>query len=140
MKTIQEAVRAYLQEQTGVTTVADRTRVRGVYPLLAVAVQEAGTVLICGGRQAEHTYQVTVTAVSDRERDEGTALLSSLVPHLLRGIPLEASGTLRSLHPLDIRTEEERLTFSLELCVPVPPAETAAAPATEPMNTLHFEI
>jgi len=140
VKIIQEAVRAYLQEQAGVKTVSDRTRIRGEYPLLAVSVQENGTVLLCGGQQAEHSYQVTVTAVSDRERDGNMALLSSLVPPLLRGIPLELAGTPRNLHPLNIRTEEECLTFSLELCVPVPPAETAVPPATDRMNILHFEI
>lgn len=140
MKTIQEAVRAYLQAESDVRAVSDRTRVCGEYPLLAVAIQEAGTVLVGGGALAEHTYQVTVTAVSDRDRDGSTALLSSLVPPLLRGIPLEAPGGLRHLHPLNICTEADRLTFSLELCVPVPPAATASEPATEHMSTLHFEI
>lgn len=57
----------------------------GEYPLLAVSVREDGTVLVDGGRQAEHTYRVTVSAASDRERDGNTALLSSLTPVLLRG-------------------------------------------------------
>ena len=44
MKAIQDSVAAYLQACTGVRTVADRTRARGEYPLLAVSVREDGTV------------------------------------------------------------------------------------------------
>lgn len=136
MKAIQDAVTAYLQKATGVRTVADRTRVAGEYPLLAVAVREDGTVLVDGGRQAEHTYRVTVTAASDRNRDGNTALLASLVPHLLRGVPMGD----RVLHPLDVKTEGEELTFSLELCVPVPQPEK---PGMEPpgiMETLNLGV
>ena len=136
MKAIQDAVTAYLQERTGVRTVADRTRVAGEYPLLAVAVREDGTVLVDGGRQAEHTYRVTVTAASDRNRDGNTALLLSLAPQLLRGVPMED----RVLHPLDVKTEGEELTFSLELCVPLPEPEK---PGTEPpgiMETLNLGV
>lgn len=140
MKAIQDAVTAYLQKATGVRAVADRTRAAGVYPLLAVAVREDGTVLVDGGRQAEHTYRVTVTAASDRNRDENTALLSSLVPCLLRGVPMETAGGRRTLHPLDIKTEGEELTFSLELCVPVPPDDSAGEAATEKMGTLNFSV
>ena len=136
MKAIQDAVTAYLHKVTGVRTVADRTRVTGEYPLLAVAVREDGTVLVDGGRQAEHTYRVTVTACSDRNRDGNTALLASLAPHLLRGVPMGD----RVLHPLDVKTEGEELTFSLELCVPLPVPEK---PGTEPpgvMENLHLGV
>ena len=136
MKAIQDAVTAYLNKVTGVRTVADRTRVAGEYPLLAVAVREDGTVLVDGGRQAEHTYRVTVTAASDRNRDGNTALLSSLTPCLLRGVPMGD----RVLHPLDVKTEGEELTFSLELCVPLPEPEK---PGTEPpgvMENLHLGV
>ena len=140
MKAIQDAVRAYLQKATGVRTVADRTRAAGVYPLLAVAVREDGTVLVDGGRQAEHTDRVTVTAADHRDRDGNTALLSSLVPCLLRGVPMETAGGSRTLHPLDVRTEGGELTFSLELCVPVPPDESSGEAATETMKTLNFGV
>lgn len=136
MKAIQDAVTAYLQERTGVRTVADKTRAAGEYPLLSVAVREDGTVLVDGGRQAEHTYRVTVTACSDRNRDGNTALLASLVPHLLRGVPMGD----RVLHPLDVKTEGEELTFSLELCVPLSEPEK---PGTEPpgvMENLHLGV
>lgn len=136
MKAIQDAVRLYLQKTTGVRAVADRTRVAGEYPLLAVAVREDGTVLVDGGRQAEHTYRVTVTAASDRNRDGNTALLASLAPCLLRGVPMGD----RVLHPLDVKIEGEELTFSLELCVPLPEAER---PGTEPpgvMENLHLGV
>ena len=140
MKAIQDAVRLYLQKATGIRTVADKTRVAGEYPLLAVAVREDGTVLVDGGRQAEHTYRVTVTACSDRNRDGNTALLASLVPHLLRGVPMETEDGGRTLHPLDVKTEGEELTFSLELCVPLPEPEE---PGTEPpgiMQTLNLGV
>ena len=136
MKAIQDAVRLYLQKTTGVRAVADRTRVAGEYPLLAVAVREDGTVLVDGGRQAEHTYRVTVTAASDRNRDGNTALLASLAPCLLRGVPMGD----RVLHPLDVKIEGEELTFSLEQCVPLPAAER---PGTEPpgvMENLHLGV
>ena len=136
MKAIQDAVTAYLEQATGVRTVADRTRVAGEYPLLAVAVREDGTVLVDGGRQAEHTYLVTVTACSDRNRDGNTGLLASLVPYLLRGVPMGD----RVLHPLDVKTEGEELTFSLELCVPVPPDESAGEAADAYMETLHLGV
>lgn len=136
MKAIQDAVTAYLEKATGIRAVADRTRVPGVYPLLAVAVREDGTVLVDGGRQAEHTYRVAVTACSDRNRDGNTALLASLPPVLLRGVPMGE----RTLHPLDIKTEGEALTFSLVLCVPVPPAEKPGQTEPGVMETLRLGI
>lgn len=140
MKAIQDAVTAYLQERTGVRTVADRTRVAGEYPLLAVAVREDGTVLVDGGRQAEHTYRVTVTACSDRNRDGNTALLASLAPYLLRGVPMETEDGSRTLHPLDVKTEGEELTFSLELCVPLPEPEKPGMEPPGVMETLNFGV
>lgn len=136
MKAIQDAVTAYLETATGIRTVADRIRAPGVYPLLAVAVREDGTVLIDGGRQAEHTYRVTVTAASDRNRDGNTALLAALPPVLLRGVPMGA----RTLHPLDIKTEGEELTFSLVLYVPVPPAQKPGQTEPGVMETLRLGI
>ena len=133
MKAIQDAVRLYLERAKGVRAVADRTRV-------AVAVREDGTVLVDGGRQAEHTYRVTVTACSDRNRDGNTALLSALTPCLLRGVPMETAGGSRVLHPLDVRTEGEELTFSLELCVPVPPDDSFSEAADAYMETLNFSV
>lgn len=140
MKDIQEAVRIYLEAVSGVKTVCDRTCVQGVYPLLAVAIQENGTVLVAGGRQAEHSYQVTVTAVSDRDREGTTALLAALVVPLLRGVPAKKDGEKRILHPLNIRTEGEELVFSLEVCVPVPPLQDAPVGASGRMETLYLGI
>lgn len=140
MKAIQDAVTAYLQKATGVRTVADRTRVAGEYPLLAVAVREDGTVLVDGGRQAEHTYRVTVTACSDRNRDGNTALLASLPPHLLRGVPMETENGSRTLHPLDVKTEGEELTFSLELCVALPEPEKPGMEPPGVMENLHLGV
>ena len=136
---MESAVAAYLHDAAKTTAVAERTRAAGVYPLLAVSVREDGTVLVDGGRQAEHTYRVTVTAASDRHREGATALLSGLVPALLRGVPMETEGTERVLHPLNIRTEGDQLTFDVELCVPLP--ETAK-PGGEIgiMRTLNFGL
>ena len=117
---MESAVAAYLNGAAKATAVAERTRAAGVYPLLAVSVREEGTVLVDGGRQAEHIYRVTVTAASDRHREGATALLSGLVPALLRGVPMETDGAERVLHPLNIRTEGDQLTFEVELCVPLP--------------------
>lgn len=140
MKAIQDAVTAYLEQAAGVRAVADRTRAAGTYPLLAVAIREDGAVLLDGGRQAEHTYRVSVTAVSDRNRDGNTALLAALPLLLLRGVPMETEGGPRTLHPLDIKTEGEELTFSLALCVPVPPAEKPGQTEPGMMETLHMGI
>ena len=137
---IQEAVRAYLEQAVDIPTVSDRTRVRGEYPLLAVEVQEKGSVLISGGHLAEHDYQVSVHALSDRDREHAGALLSALMPHLLRGIPMMQEGAQRTLHPLHITTEEDSLTFSLEVCVPVPPLSTDTPEAAHSMETLHFSV
>ena len=46
----------------------------------------------------------------------------------------------RVLHPLDVKTEGEELTFSLELCVPVPPEDSSGEAATEHMGTLHLGV
>lgn len=139
MKQIQEAVVAYLELAGGMRAVCDRSQVTE-YPMLAVALQEQGTVLIDGGRQAEHRYLVTVTAVSDRRRAGNTALLSDLSIMLLRGIPALLDGQARTLHPLDIHTEGEDLTFSLAVCMPVPPLSHSAPEATETMQALHLGL
>ena len=135
MKQIQEAVTAYLELASGVRAVCDRSQVTE-YPMLAVALQEQGTVLIDGGKQAEHRYLVTVTAVSDRRRRENTAMLSQLSVLLLRGIPAVLNKQARTLHPLDIHTEGEELTFSLVICMPVPPVSYDGQEATETMQAL----
>ena len=140
MKVIQEAMRTYLEEATGIRTVAGHTHVRGEYPLLAVDVKEDSTLLLAGGKLAEHTYQVTVTAAGDRERNGSTALLSGLTAPLLRGIPMEQDGEMRMLHPLHITAEGDTLSFSLEVCVPVPPLSHSAPEATDTMETLHLGV
>ena len=140
MRSIQEAIAAYLQDATGIPTVCDRTEAAGVYPLLAVSIRGDGTVLIAGGRQAEHTYQVTVTAASDRDRAENTTLLSDLPVWLLRGIPAVLEGEGRILHPLGIATEGDELTFSLTVCLCVPPLANSGAGSGQPMQKLHLEL
>ena len=137
MKSIQEAVCACLEARSGVPAVKDRSLCR-VYPMLAVSVRENGTVLLDGGRQAEHSYQVTVTAVSDQDREENTALLSALVPLLLQGVPLESED--RVLHPLDIRTEGGELTFTIVLCRCLPNKNAAPGDGPGRMETLHIGL
>lgn len=87
-------------------------------------------------RQAEHTYRVTVSAASDREREVNTALLSSLTPVLLRGVPMGE----RTLHPLELKTEGETLTFTVELCVPLPQPEKPGMEPPGRMATLNLDI
>lgn len=140
MRELQKAVAACLQERSGVKTVCGRSRVRGEYPLLAVSVRAEGTTLLDGGRQAQHRYRVTVTAASDRDREENTALLAALPPLLLRGVPAVREGVGRTLHPLDIQTEGESLSFALELCVPVPPETERGQTGAELMKTLHLGL
>lgn len=140
MKEIQAAVAAYLQEQTGVRAVEERSRAAG-YPLLAVTAREDGTVLLDGGRQAEHTYTLTVTAASDRERDAASALLSQVTAALLRGVPFAPGegGAGRVLHPTDIRTEGDTLTCAVSVCRLLPrtaPGETMP----ELMETIHMAV
>lgn len=122
MKTMQTAVAQYLQQATGIRAVQERSKAAG-YPVLTVSAEETGAVLLAGGAQCEHSYQITVHAVSDRERDGKTQLLSRLISALTHGIPM---GT-RVLHPLDIKTQGDALTFAVTLCVAVPPKDGTAA-------------
>lgn len=139
MNRIQEAVAACLQERTGIRTVCGRSHLHA-YPMLAVEAAESGTVLLDGGRQAEHRYTVTVTAAADRTREHNGDLLASLTPLLLGGIPMTCDGEKRVLHPLNCETDGETLTFSLTLCVAVPPLPDSRPPADHTMGTLHLGL
>lgn len=142
MNHIAEAVRAYLQEETGVHAVCEGAKHTGEYPLIAVNIAENGTVLTSGGKLCEHDYAVCVKCAVNRERTGETAALAALVPVLLRGIPMtlmESEKTVkRVLSPLGIRTEGDELSFHLKLSVPVPPKGGGAADADR-MQTLHFD-
>lgn len=136
MKEIQRAVAECLRQRTGLRVAEDRSHCRE-YPMLAVSVRSGGTVVIDGGRQAERSYLVEVTAVSGRDREENTALLSGLVPLLLAGIPMGE----RTLHPLDVKAGGEELAFSLTLCVPLPRrAKPNAGTELGMMERLHFDV
>lgn len=135
MKDIQAAVAAYLEQAVGVPAVEERSRCRGNYPMLAVTVRENGTVLLAGGRLAEHEYLAEVTAASDREREEASLLLDAVTAALLRGVPMGE----RVLHPLDIKTEGDKLTFALAVCRVVPQSESGETPA-ELMESIHVEV
>lgn len=140
MNDIQAAVAAYLQEKTGVRAVEERSRAAG-YPLLAVTAREDGTVLLDGGRQVEHTYTVTVTAASDRERDAASALLSRVTAALLRGVPFAPGegGEGRVLHPTGIRTEGDTLTCAVSVCRLLPRTAPGETPP-ELMETIHMAV
>lgn len=140
MKDIQAAVTTYLQETTGVQAVEKRSRASG-YPLLAVTVREDGTVVLDGGRQVEHTYAVTVTAASDREREEADSLLSRVTAALLRGVPFAPSegGEVRVLHPTDIRTEGDTLTCTVSICRLLPRTVPGETPP-ELMENIHMAV
>ena len=79
---------------------------------------------------------MTVSAASDREREGNTTLLSSLTPILLRGVPMGE----RTLHPLELKTEGETLTFTVELCVPLPQPEKPGMEPPGRMATLNLDI
>lgn len=139
MKDIQNAVAVYLQAETDIRAVADRTRCRE-YPVLAVAVEQNGAVLLHGGKLADCAYTVRVTAISDRERSGETQLISALCAPLLRGIPAVLDGQQRTLHPLCIRTEGEEVRFDLSICRPVPAPQGGEAGAEDTMETLHVSM
>ena len=109
MKSVESAVTAYLQAAASVPAVAERSRAAGVYPLLAVSVREGGTVLVDGGRQAEHTYHATVTAASDRHR-EGAGALLSVTPSALAICATVCSTIFRA-----VCSVSERCSVSLPL-------------------------
>lgn len=140
MKDIQAAVTAYLQEKTGVRAVEKRSRASG-YPLLTVTAREDGTVVLDGGRQAEHTYALTVTAASDREREEASALLTRVTAALLRGVPFVhgEGGEERVLHPTDIRTQGDTLTCTISICRLLPRTEPGQTPP-DVMETIHMAV
>lgn len=140
MNDIQAAVAAYLQEKTGVRTVENRSRAAG-YPLLTVTVREDGTVVLDGGRQAEHAYAVTVTAASDREREEADCLLSRVTAALLRGVPFPSAGggEERVLHPTDIRTQGDTLTCAISICRLLP-RTVSGETMPEVMESIHVAV
>lgn len=135
MREIQEAVRAHLEKAAAAKAVNRRAAYR-TYPLLAVDVREDGTVLVDGGRQAEHSYLVTVTAAADRERKGNTALLSALTPVLLQGVPMGE----RVLHPLHIKTAGDALSFSVTLCVSLPERRLPGEAEAGTMERLHLSV
>lgn len=140
MNEIQSAVAAYLQEKTGVRAVEQRSRASG-YPLLAVTARENGTVVLDGGRQVEHAYAVTVTAASDREREEADSLLAQVTAALLRGVPFAPGegGGDRVLHPTDIRTEGDTLTCAVSICRLLPRTVPGETPP-ELMENIHMAL
>lgn len=141
MNHIAEAVRAYLQSETLVQAVCEGAKHAGGYPLLVVNIAENGTLLTSGGKLCEHDYALRVRYAVNRERTGETAALASLVPVLLRGVPMVlASGgktVSRVLSPQDIKTEGDELSFHLKLSVPVPPRSGEVD--AEPMQTLHLD-
>ena len=146
MHHIQEAVRAYLQAESGIRTVCAPDRCAGHYPVLAVSICQEDAVLISGGQQALCGFLLTVTAADARERQGHTALLTSLMPILLRGIPMtvqpEQSGggrVQRILSPRQVRAEGDKVSFRLELCLPVPPKKDGGAGAEQRMEQLHLK-
>ena len=137
MTAIQQAVAACLQERTGIRTVCGRSKL-AEYPMLAVSVSEKGTVLVDGGRQAEKTFAVTVTAEADRAGDGNGALLAAVAQALPGGIPMTCGGEKRVLHPLKCETEGNVLTFTVTVCLPV--EEQAPSQPTPAMLTLHVAL
>jgi hypothetical protein len=139
MKDIQTAVTQWLQLKTGARSVSGHAKA-AAYPVLTVEVQETGSMLLCGGRQCERTYGVTVHAASDRMREGKNDLLDKVSAALIGGVPVETEdGETRILHPLDIKTEGDALTFSLTFCT-LTPARTNMEGAAGLMKTLKIHI
>ena len=137
MKDIQQAVADFLTAQTHVRTVCGRSKL-AEYPMLAVAVEETDTVLVDGGRQAETTFAVTVTAKADRTGEETTTLLTSVARALPGGIPMTRDGEKRVLHPFKCETKGETLAFTVAVCLPIPDRSHPQDPGI--MRELHFTI
>ena len=55
--------------------------------------------------------------------------MSGLAPAPLRGVPM-GEDRARRPHPMNVQTEWDKLTFGVELCVPLP---EAAKPGSEPV-------
>lgn len=79
---------------------------------------------------------MTVSAASDRERTGNTALL--FLPDA--GFAPGRSHGERTLHPLELKTEGETLTFTVELCVPLAQPEKPAMEPPGRMATLNLDI
>lgn len=131
---IQQAVADWLGRKTGVRAVAGRSPVQA-YPLFTVEAELSGVTALAGGRQCEERFSVTVTAASDRDRDQSRALLARLALALPAGIPMDD----RVLRPEDVSTKGDALCFSLTLCrlCPTDPEEEENA---EVMEHLHFDV
>ena len=88
------------------------------YPLFTVEAELSGVTALDGGRQCEERFSVTVTAASDRDRDNSREQLAALALVLPGGIPMDD----RVLHPEDISTKGDTLQFLLPCagCVPCP--------------------
>ena len=133
MMSIQQAVSTWLEAQKLAVVAETRSPAR-IYPVLVVNAELSDSTLCFGGKLTEQRYQVRITAAADRERAGNTALLSALVPPLLRGIPWGE----RTLHPLHLQSQGDELQFELSVCIPVP-EETGTAPeGTHTMGQLHF--
>ena len=129
---IQQAVAQWLGSQTGVKAVAGRSPVQD-YPLLTVEAELEGATPLDGGRQCEERFSVTVTAATDRDRDNSREMLSALALALPGGIPMDD----RVLHPEAVSTDGDTLRFSLALCRVRPAAGEEQARL---MEQLHFDV
>ena len=130
---IQQAVADWLGQKTGVRAVAGRSPVQS-YPLFTVEAELSGVTALDGGRQCEERFSVTVTAASDRDRDNSREKLAALALVLPGGIPMDD----RVLHPEDISTKVDTLQFFITLCRVRPLSNQQEAPQI--METLHFDV
>ena len=133
MTQIQQAVAQWLGRQTGVKALAGRSPVQQ-YPMLTVEAELEGTTPMDGGRQCEERFSVTITAATDRDRDNSREMLSALALALPGGIPMDD----RVLHPEEISTKGDTLQFFITLCRVRPLSNQQDAPQV--METLHFDV
>ena len=131
MLDIQEAVRQWLEETTGLPAVPYPAQARR-YPQCVVEVKQVGVVLLQGGRQMEGTYQVRVTLATDRERRDAPELMETVSLALLNGVPMGD----RVLRPMDLTAGGDQVVFTLTLCRTVPPRDGELGCGT--MEKLHW--
>lgn len=139
MKSIQQAAAAYLARALGVTTAEERGKA-AVYPLVTVSVREKGATVLCGGRQCEHTYLLTVRAADSRDREGACALLTEAAAALTAGVPYtDETGADRVLHPAALSAEGDGLTCTVTVCRLTPGQSGGDSPAGN-METLHLTV
>ena len=137
MNSIHSAVIQYLHQKSGINTVPDRSLAHA-YPVLVVSIQQLQATILAGGSQVEHTFHLSVSAIADRNRNQNSILIAAIIPLLFNGIPYIQNNTARTLHPTNIQSKEEEISFDLSLCAPIPSKHLNSSP--DIMQNLHLSF